>query len=401
MDIRNKLILLIASSLIILLIFSDELYAAGSVGTSGADFLELGVGSRPLSMGEAFTAEINDVNSLYYNPAGLGSLIYPVLSIFHNELILDSRFENISVAFPIFYGWLGISNSLFWVPDFDRIDIEGETTGRVRFYNGNFTTGYGHDFGLFYLGGSVKYIYQKIDTLFLSSFAADIGILKGMYLYSPFNSPAKNFHLGFAILNMGTKAKDDPLPRIIRMGTSYKPTTWAGINFDITQNFINRSDMYDFLYLFDESFRVNAGIEFNYLELLYIRGGWRFNDAGTYSLGFGFNYAVQNTAFTIDTSFSDNGVFGPVYSLSMTVKLIPKVVTVEDKLKAESHYRKGLKFFVADDIDSAIDEFKITKDYDPYFKDIDQKISDLEEIKRLKEQNKELDDELRSRIERY
>ena len=399
MGIMYKLVLLIISSLIILC-FTDDIYAEGSVGTSGADFLELGVGSRPLSMGEAFTAEINDVNSLYYNPAGLGSLRYPVLSVFHNELILDSRFENISVAFPIYYGWLGISNSIFWVPDFDRINVEGETTGKVRFYNGNFTTGYGYDFGEFYLGGSVKYIYQKMDTLFLSSYAMDIGILKGMYLYSPYDSPAKNFHLGLSILNIGTKAKDDPLPRIIRLGASYKPTKWVGVNVDMIQNFINSSDMYDFLYLFDESFRVNVGIEFNYLELLYIRGGWRFNDAGTYSLGFGFNYAVQNTAFTIDTSYSDTGIFGPVYSIGMTVKLISKIVTVEDKLKAEAHYKKGLKNFIADDLDSALDEFRIVKDYNPYFKNIDQKINDLEEIKRLKAQNKELDDELRNRIER-
>jgi hypothetical protein len=285
------------------------------------------------------------------------------------------------------------------VPDFDRINVEGETTGRVRFYNGNFTTGYGYDFDMFYLGGSVKYIYQKMDTLFLNSFAADIGILKGMYIYSPFDSPAKNFHLGLSILNIGTKAKDDPLPRMIRIGTSYKPTKWFGINADMTEYFINKSDLYDFLYLFEESFRVNVGVEFNYLELLYIRGGWRFNDAGTYSLGFGFNYAVLNTAFSIDTSFSDNGVFGPVYSLRITVKLIPKVVTVEDKLKAEVHYKKGLKHFISDDLDSAIEEFSIVKDYNPYFKDIDQKIKDLEKIKKLKAQNEELDDELKKRIE--
>jgi hypothetical protein len=400
MGIMYKLILLIASSLIILF-FIDDIYADGSAGTSGADFLELGVGSRPLAMGEAFTAEVNDVNSLYYNPAGLGSLRYPVLSIFHNELVLDSRFENISVAFPIYYGWLGISNSIFWVPDFDRINVEGETTGRVRFYNGNFTTGYGYDFGEFYLGGSVKYIYQKMDTLFINSFAMDVGILKGMYLYTPYDSPAKNFHLGLSILNMGTKAKDDPLPRMLRMGASYKPTKWFGINADITQNIINRSDLYDFLYLFDESFRVNVGVEFNYMDLLFVRGGWRFNDAGTYTLGFGFNYAVQNTAFTIDTSFSDSGVFGPIYSLGITVKLISKVITVEDRLKAEAHYKKGLKHFIADDLESALEEFKIVKDYNPYFKDIDQKIGDLEEIKRLKAQNKELDDELRKRVESY
>ena len=394
-----KLTLTILSAAILFL-GTAGLFAEGSIGTSGADFLELGTGSRPLSMGEAFAAEINDINSIYYNPAGLGSLRYPVLSVFHNELILDSRFENVMFAYPMYGGWFGLSNSLFWVPAFDKIDINGETTGKVKFYNGNFTAGYGYDFGSFYLGGTLKYIYQQIDTLFVSSFATDVGIIKGMYLYSPFDSPIRNFHVGFSILNVGTNAMDDPLPRMIRLGTSYKLTKWFGMNLDMTENFINSSDLYDFTYLFEESFRVNTGVEFNYLELLYLRGGWRFNDAGTYSLGLGLNYAIGNTAFSIDTSYSENGIFGPSYSIGVTVKLIPKVITAGDKLRAEIHYKKGIKHFVADDLDSAIDEFNTVKDYNPYHKNIDRKIQDIQDIKNLKEKNKELDDEIKKSEEK-
>jgi len=380
---------------LMILLISSRLFGAGTIGTSGADFLELGVGSRPLGMGEAFTAEINDINSLYYNPAGLATLKYPVLSVFHQELILDSRFENISVAEKVYGGWLAISNSFFWVPAFDRIDINGEETGKVQFYNGCFTTGYGYDLELFYLGGSVKYIYQRIDELFLSSFAVDIGILKDMYLYSPFDSPLRNFHVGLSILNIGTNAKDDPLPRMVRLGTSYKLTKWFGFNADFTESMIERSDLYDFTYGFEESFRINTGVELNYLEILFLRGGWRFNDAGTYSLGMGFNYAIKNVAFSLDASYSDNGIFGPVYSMNATFKLIPKVVTVEDKIKAEVHYKKGIKHFVADDIDSAINEFNTARDYNPYHKNIDRKIEDLKEIKKLREENRELDEELK------
>ena len=287
------------------------LSAEGSIGTSGADFLELGIGSRPLAMGEAFTAALNDINSIYYNPAGLATLRFPVLSVTHQELILDSRFENVNFGTPMYGGIFALSNSFFWVPPFDKIDIDGETTGEVQFYNGNFTSGYGYDLGPLYVGGTFKYIYQKIDTLFLSSFAMDIGILKGLYLYSPFDSPIRNFHVGIALLNIGTKAQDDELPRMIRLGTSYMPTGWMSLNIDITENMITGSDLYDFTYLFEESFRVNAGLEFNYLELLYLRCGWRFNDGGTYSMGFGFNYAVKDVAFSIDTSYSD------LYTLSV------------------------------------------------------------------------------------
>jgi len=215
-----------------------------------------------------------------------------------------------------------------------------------------------------------------------------------MYLYSPFDSPVRNFYVGISMLNIGTRAKDDDLPRAFRLGVSYKPTKWFGFNVDLVENFIETSDLYDFTYGFDESFRVNSGFELNYLEILYFRGGWRFNDAGTYTAGFGFNYSIGDVAFIIDTSCSDNGVFGPVYSFSLTFKLIPKIITVKDKENAEREYKEGIKYFVADDIDSAIVKFEKAKEYNPYHKNIDKKIEDLKEIKRLREENKDLDDEI-------
>ncbi len=45
-------------------------------------------------------------------------------------------------------------------------------------------------------------------------------------------------------------------------------------------------------------------------------------------------------------------------------------------MAAEQHYKSGIKFFVVNDLDSAIKEFKLTRDYDPYYKNIDRKIED-------------------------
>lgn len=365
--------------------------AAGSAGTSGADFLEIGVGSRPLGMGEAFTAGTDDINSIYYNPAGLGTIRYPVLSIMHQELILDSRFENISAAFPLFYGFMGVSNSVFWVPPFDKIDVDGNKTGTVNFYNACFTLAYGQSLGFMEVGGSVKYIHQKIDTLTLHSAAVDFGVMKRLYMYSPFDAPIRNFVLGMSLQNIGTKAKDDELPRLMRMGASYYPTRWLGLNLDLMQYFIDTSDLYDFTYGFEESLRANLGMELSYFNIIALRAGYRFNDSGTYSLGMGFNYAVKDVGFSIDASYSDTGIFGPVYSFSISFKLIPKVITVEDQLKAEAHYQKAIKYYIANDIDSALDEFRSCRDYNPYHKNVKKKIKDLEYLKELKRQNEELD----------
>ncbi|MGB4269280.1 MAG: PorV/PorQ family protein [Spirochaetota bacterium] len=382
--------------LIILLLFlfnSRYTYAAGSGGTSGADFLEIGVGSRPLGMGEAFTAEVGDVNAIYYNPAGLGTLKFPVMSLMHQELIVDSRFENVSLAFPVWNGFFGFSTSVFWVPPFDKIDINGNKIGTVNFYNVSGIIAYGYSLGFMEVGGSIKYIYQQIDTLQLQSFAFDIGILKRITMYSPFDAPIRNLSLGLSIQNIGTNAKDDSLPRLIRAGLSYKMSHFFGFNVDLMENAITSSDLYDFTSGFNESFRINAGVELNYLDILFFRSGYRFNDAGKYTFGLGFNYAIKNIAFVIDASYQDAGIFGPIYSFTITFKLIPKVITIEDKLKAEVHYQRGIKYFITDDIDGAIEEFKKARDYNPYHKNVDKKIQDLEELKELKRQNELLEKE--------
>ena len=43
-------------------------------GTTTANFLEIGVGSRATSMGDAYVAVANDVSSIYWNPAGLSNV---------------------------------------------------------------------------------------------------------------------------------------------------------------------------------------------------------------------------------------------------------------------------------------------------------------------------------------
>ncbi len=43
-------------------------------------------------------------------------------------------------------------------------------------------------------------------------------ILKGFYMYSPFDAPIRNFHVGLSIQNIGTPVHGDPLPRLIELG---------------------------------------------------------------------------------------------------------------------------------------------------------------------------------------
>jgi len=59
--------------ILILLFYSAPSFAQGNVLEST---LKDGIGIRPLGMGGAFTAVADDINSIYYNPAGLYDLIF-------------------------------------------------------------------------------------------------------------------------------------------------------------------------------------------------------------------------------------------------------------------------------------------------------------------------------------
>lgn len=381
---------------IILFLFATSLYAAGNIGVSSADFLELGTGTRAIGMGEAYTAMNGDLNAIYYNPASLSSLNYPELDISHQELIVDSRLENITASMPLMGGYFAVGETFFWVPPFDKIDIDGNKVGTVNFYNSNSFLSYSRNIGGLYTGATLKYIYQRIDTYNYHSAAIDFGILKPLYIYSPFKTPSKNFFIGTSISNIGLPINGNPLPRKFRAGLSYIPIDWMRINLDVSQYLIDVSDLSDFTYAFDESFNINTGLELNYNELLYFRSGYKFNDGNTYSFGAGMNYAIRDVAFRMDISYSDAGDFGSIYSMSFTFKLIPKVVTAEDKALAETYYRKAIKSYINDDLDSAKEYFIKTKQYNPYFKDIDSKIKDLDSLIKLKKQNDKREEQEKS-----
>lgn len=55
------------------------------IGKYAGEFLALGVGARPLGMGGAAVALVNDVTSGYWNPAGLAAINYPQLIFMHAE----------------------------------------------------------------------------------------------------------------------------------------------------------------------------------------------------------------------------------------------------------------------------------------------------------------------------
>src|SRR3954464_6922850 len=74
--------------------------AFGAAGAASSPYLKLPMGARGTGMGEAFTAVADDVEAMFYNPAGLTQLDSAHLLLMHNESFGGIRYEHIGFAVP-------------------------------------------------------------------------------------------------------------------------------------------------------------------------------------------------------------------------------------------------------------------------------------------------------------
>lgn len=74
----------------------SALAANNTTGTNPGNFLKLGGGARPISLGGAFVALADDINSIYWNPAGLSKMKGWGFSSLYNSYLADITYANLS-----------------------------------------------------------------------------------------------------------------------------------------------------------------------------------------------------------------------------------------------------------------------------------------------------------------
>lgn len=114
--------------------FAVPVHATNSkVGTSGAQFLKIGAGARSTAMGDAFVGIADDVNAVYYNPAGLGYLERAEITAMRTQWFQGMNYDFGAMIFPLTEGSLGLSISTLKADDLEKRDVDES-------YQGNFET---------------------------------------------------------------------------------------------------------------------------------------------------------------------------------------------------------------------------------------------------------------------
>ncbi|MCB4792414.1 MAG: PorV/PorQ family protein [Elusimicrobia bacterium] len=196
------------------------LFSRDDAGTTSAQFLKLGTGARPVAMGEAFTGLADDINAIYWNPAGLTNINNREITAMRAQWFEDVSFNWAAYTQPAFGGSLGLG--LFYLGSGDIKKYDNTGKARNESYSGfdsALSVSYARQSLSIPLGITVKFLNSKLEEESASGIAADIGLLKTL-------SKAKDIIFGLALQNIGTGLKyvqdNSPLPLTLRAGVSFK-----------------------------------------------------------------------------------------------------------------------------------------------------------------------------------
>ncbi len=335
------LLLLVASSAMrVHAQFADETREVTRGGTTAAEFLSIPVGARATAMGGAFAASASDATAMYWNPAGLGHVTKPAITVEYAEWLAGITFNYVGAAVPTRLGTVGVFVTGLRTPDMLVTTVAEQNGTGETFIAASYAVGatYGRAVSdRFSFGITAKAISERIWHSTASGLAIDVGTV--------FETPFRGIRLGAALANFGTKMRiggDDLL-----VLADADPTI-RGNNESNTANF--RTDAFDLpltmrIGLAGEAIEtesgrltlavdvqspnnsgqfVNVGAEVGLLgDLLLVRGGlselFLGESVRSFAFGAGLHYGFGVVDFAADYAYEAQEYFNGVNRLTLSL----------------------------------------------------------------------------------
>jgi hypothetical protein len=313
-------------------------YAGNSrrIGTAGAQELRIPVGTRGLALGGATVASNHGVESIYYNPAGLGAARGTEVLFSNTNYLADMKVRYFALAARQGGGVLGVNAKVLDVGDLYVTTVNApEGTGEVKAIT--FAT-----LGLSYaryvtdeisFGLTGNYVSESVLSATARGLAFDLGL--------HYDSRWHGTKFGLAMKNLGANMRfsgsdfeyslrlpgDDPqasnrtvstlssdfeLPSYFQMGGEIR--AWQqGDNIVTAYGGFQSNNFSD-----DEG---RGGMEYSYRDILMLRGGYAYSGQSNYmygpAFGVGLNIPVSGSWITVDYAFqSVDSWFDDVHTFS-------------------------------------------------------------------------------------
>lgn len=348
MDMSNHLqhtksylnIAFVLAGLLALGMWGNTAQAQRKAGRNGAVFLEIGVGAREAAIGSAATALSNDANQIFWNPAGTalpeGQKASVALS--YNDWIAELQYTSAAVGYHFNFGTLTLGVQAFGVSDIEAnrengfedpilqdLVTDNNTSATYNYLDLALSGTYAKNFGPLSLGGTFKYINESIDGVSASAVAFDFGSTYRVGVYG--------WQIAARISNLGSELKfynqENPLPLTFSIGTCIYPVNTERMRLMLALDAVKPQDSQQLLY---------GGAELSFYDLLFLRGGYKFNysgvdDGGTssrepietsiekFSIGGGVQYEISNTAVAIDYAFTQMDLLSGAHRFTLSLGL--------------------------------------------------------------------------------
>lgn len=266
-------------------------------GTSGSQFLGIGIGARAQGMAGAFTSLADDGSGLHWNPAGLSRATGHRMTVSHVAWLDDVTYQLAGYVLPM--GETGVLGATLEGASISWDNVEGDAvpTGGASDFAG--TIGYARPLtpGLG-VGGAVKYIASELGAESASSYAVDLGALYRVGESTTVGAALRNLGPGLKFRDQG-----DPLPAVLAVGGS---VTWHGVLVSVD---IEKQN--------DLGATTRLGAEYSPVRYLTLRSGFAAGDDSALSAfagGLGVNWDGR---WGLDYAYRDSDL-GGTHQLSLS-----------------------------------------------------------------------------------
>jgi hypothetical protein len=316
--------------------------AQAEVKHVGGLYLRLSPGARPVGMRGAFVGVSDDINALYWNPAGLTKIDGPTLLLSHSELYQGIRYEYAALATCHSRWALASSFSFLNTGELERrIEPTDSPLSTFTPYALVATVSCALNIARkFSIGTTGKFLMDKIYDSTESAIAFDLGL--------SWREPIPNTTIACALRNlypplMTSLSYPDELPVIVA----------AGISTKLFKQLTLAADMNYFLYRKPE---VKVGAEWWFNEIVALRTGYEYDleesDLSFNGIAVGASYRHKN--FQLDYAYVPNNVLGDNHRVSLKFIAPPLsgiVILIQDDivlldLGHSSGVKKGDTFII-------------------------------------------------------
>jgi hypothetical protein len=296
------------------------------IATTTGSFLKIGIGARAVGMGGAFVAVANDPSAIYWNPAGVASMVRREAAISHVSWPADITYDHITYIAPVksLGGSVGIQ--------FGVLSTDIEETTEERPFGTGVTFGYADwQAGVTYssrltdrllVGVGAKYVHQDLGADVGGTSANNLLVDLGTIYYLGISSVRIGMtmaHFGpdfspggeFVSSSTGEVREYDSFspPTTFRFGVAWEPIEREDHRLTTTLEFDQPSD---------NQLGTRAGFEYEWSRRFAVRTGYDINASELkWSAGAGFYPEFGTVRGTLDYAYTAGGVLGDVHRISI------------------------------------------------------------------------------------